>query len=74
MAKGTRGKPAVIRPSYDDDSGSDGELASVLQARDAPSDGDDDDMDSISFGALNAAQRKLEQKANKKKREKRTTL
>lgn len=67
MAKGTRGKPSVIRPSYDDDSGSDGELANVLQARDEPSDGDDDDMDSISFGALNAAQRKLDQKASKRK-------
>lgn len=67
MAKGTRNKPSVIRPSYDDDSGSDGELGNVLQARDEPSDDDDDDMDSISFGALNAAQRKLEQKASKKK-------
>lgn len=67
MAKSTRGKPVVIRPSYDDDSESDGDLSKVLQVRDEPSDDEDDDMNSISFGALNAAQRKLEQKAAKKK-------
>lgn len=67
MAKGTRGKPVVIRPSYDDESESDEELSNVLQARDELSDADDDDMNSISFGALNAAQRKLERKEAKKK-------
>mmetsp|Transcript_3993 Transcript_3993/g.4425 ORF Transcript_3993/g.4425 Transcript_3993/m.4425 type:complete len:304 (-) Transcript_3993:699-1610(-) len=63
MAKGTRGKPVVVRPSYNDDSESDEELSNVLQARDELSDADDNDMNSISFGALNAAQRKLEHKA-----------
>lgn len=66
MAKGGRNRAAVIRPSYDEDSESEGELANVLHRGDEASE-DDDGMESISFGALNAAQRKLETKSRKKK-------
>lgn len=62
MARNSGDKPMVIRPSYYDDEESEDGLENVLQGRDEE-ESQDDEMATISFGALNAAQSKLDRQA-----------